>query len=82
VQATSIRPLSDTARRAYRDAMREALSLGVPPADVALVVDRFRGENPEPDDFRSALMQYVPLATFGEQDSAAGRRSVVLGDVL
>lgn len=75
---TRSRPLRDTARRAYRDAIREARSLGVREGDVAMVVARFLGENPDPDVFRNALMEYVPLTTFREQDreAQAERRSI------
>lgn len=71
--ATVDRPLRDSARRAYRDAIREALSLGVKERDLAMVVARFLGENPDPVVFRQALIEYVPLTTFREQDRAATR---------
>ena len=37
-----------------------ALEVGVRPADVGVVIGAFRGERVEPDELRTALMQYAP----------------------
>jgi hypothetical protein len=64
--ATAVRPTPESAQRraGYRNEYREALRLGVAPADIAVVVEAFRGENPDIDEVHRALMSYVPLATF------------------
>lgn len=53
-------------RRAYRREIRDAQAMGVAPEQIGLVVDAFRGEHPDPDDFHVALMQYVPAITYLE----------------
>jgi hypothetical protein len=57
---------SSGARRGYRRAIREALSIGVPQWSVAEVVCAFAGENPDLDEFRRALDAYVPAVAFSE----------------
>lgn len=66
MSATTPRPARAGARRGYRRAIREALSIGVPKASVAEVVCAFAGENPDLDEFRRALDAYVPAVAFSE----------------
>jgi len=61
----------DSARRAYRNEMRWARKIGVSEPNIARVVCAFRGEHPDPDEFRAALEQYVPagaLSDPGDED--------------
>jgi hypothetical protein len=71
---TTTRPESVAARRSYRRELRDAVQLGVPKATVAMVVDRFRGENPDPDDLHAALMAYVPVLAFSAGHDDTGFR--------
>lgn len=66
MSATAIRsrPARDLARRGYRRELQTALDLGVDREHVAEVVLAFRGECPDRDVLRVALMQYVPYSAF------------------
>lgn len=72
--ARPARPVSARGRE-YRRAILEARDLGVSDKKIAMVVDAFRGERADPDDFRAALRSYVtPKAlerAFAREERAA-----------
>lgn len=72
-RAAVSRTVSSLRRRQYRRVLGEARSLGVGDSDIATVVHGFAGENPDPDDVRAALAQYIPPRAFhvGYEDELA-----------